>query len=155
MNQTIDAKAKIGCQLLFLLSKSHTYYLWSHRQIKSKKFKDQKDLETKKTFNNAGAKNSSTYSQLLSQSSQAKLALGWLEKKDFYPYYKIGQGQNSNPSTINNNTIVIKRDRKVKVDLSHIQCYKYHKKGYYINKYSNKKLKNQYWSQQLYVNDYS
>lgn len=40
------------------------------------------------------------------------------------------------------NTNIIKKNKKVKIDLSQIKYFNCHKKGYYINKYNEKQSKN-------------
>lgn len=51
-------------------------------------------------------------------------------------------GQDSNTLTIGVNTIAIKKNKKVEIDISEIEYYNYHKKSYYTSKCFEKKLKN-------------
>lgn len=65
-------------------------------------------------------------------------------KKIFNYVVKLAKPKTNTCSNVN--TITIKKDMKVKVDISQIKYYNYYKKRYYTNKYPNKEQKNQYWS---------
>lgn len=114
----------------------------SYRQIKDNKFKDQKNSEAKKTTNNTSTNNNNNDGQLLSQLTQAKSTSSQSGKKDFRLYCETDQGQNCNTPNTSINTTMIKKGKKVKVNLSQIEYYNCHRKGYYTNKYPNKKPKN-------------
>lgn len=90
--------------------------------------------KAKQISDNACTKNSNNCYQLLSQLGQAKSALRWLSKKVFSSYYKINQGQNSNTQAIDVNTRIIKKRKKIQLDLCQILYYNYYKKKYYTNK---------------------
>lgn len=114
----------------------------SYRQIKGNKFKDQKNSKAKKTANNTSTNDNNNDGQLLSQLSQAKSTSSRSGKKDFRPYCETNQGQNYNTLNTSINTTMIKKGKKVKINLSQIEYYNCHKKRYYTNKYPNKKPKN-------------
>lgn len=142
----IDVKTKAGQQLFCLLRESNTHCLQSHRQIKDKKSKDQKNSETEKIVNNSSTNQSIGQSGLSDKASQSRQALGCLAKKDFRLHHKgypgQSQGQNSNTLAININTPAVKKGKKVKVDLSQIEYYSCYKQDHYVNKYPNKEPKN-------------
>lgn len=145
IKQTIDTKAKVGWQPFSLLWERDTCYLWYYKQMKDKESKNKKNFEAKKTSNNSSANGSNSGSQLwdqLSRSNQTNLASSRSTKKDFRPHYRAGQCQKSNIPATDIDTTAVKKDKKIKVDFSQIQCYNCHQNGYYTNKCSNKNSKN-------------
>lgn len=72
----------------------------------------------------------------------AKLVLGWSGKKDLRFCYGASQSHNSNTLATSINTTIIKKYKKIEIDLSRIEYYNYHKKEYYANKYPNKESQN-------------
>lgn len=145
IKQTIDTKVKAGWQPFSLLWERDTYYLWRHKQIKDKKSQNKKNFEAKKTSNNSSANGSNAGSQLwgqLSQSNQTNSTSSRSTKKDFRPHCRAGQCQKSHTLATDINSTAVKKDKKIKVDLSQIECYNCHQNGYYTNKYSDKNSKN-------------
>lgn len=72
-------------------------------------------------MSNNFSSNSSSNSGLLSgqsdQLGQAKAALSWSTKKNSRSYHRTFQSQKSNTLVININTIMIKKSKKVEIDL--------------------------------------
>lgn len=87
--------------------------------IKADKFKDQQNFEAKKTSNNTSTNNNSNGNKLLSQLNQAKPILGWSVKLDFRPGYSAFKSQNQgfNTRTSNVNISIIKKNKKIEVDI--------------------------------------
>lgn len=138
----INAKAKASRQSLLFEQKSDTHCLRSYQptQKSHKESRDQNNFEAKKTPNYPITNKNCGNNE--GQSSQSDQVLGWLAKKDSGLCHGVSQSQISNTLATGINVTTIKKDNKVKVDLSKTKCYNCHKKGYYANKCPNKETKN-------------
>lgn len=130
-------------KLSSLVRKSYARCPYSHRTLHNKESENQKDFVAK-NLNPSADNNSSS-----GKKSQSDQALDRSPKKDFHLNKGGQQGQSSNniPTTAVNATAVQKDKRKGKKDLSQVECYTCHKKGYYVNNYPNKEKKNECQSQ--------
>lgn len=99
---------------------SEVEYPYSHKLLKHKKSKDQKNFTTKKNHFPAAHTNGKT----VSQSDQA---LGQFSKRDFRPNYRSQQGQFSHTLETGHNVIITKKYKmQSDKELSQVEYYACH-----------------------------
>lgn len=142
LKRAVDVKVKVAWQAPLLAQKSNRCCLHDYELLKHKKSKEQKDFKAKNNHSLV-ANNTSE------NGDQSGQALGQYHKK--YSCWNKGgqQSSSSNTLAIGSNVIVVKKDKKQgNRNLSHVKCYTYHKKDYYISKCLDRKPKNQCWFRQ-------
>lgn len=138
IEQAINVKAKINYQIPFLVRESDACYAYGYRLTKrdSKEKKDSKVKKTPKTF--TANQNCNSSDGQTNQSSETGKTSG---KKSFH-LRKSKKVQSSNIPAIRVNIIMVKKDKKQSdSNLSQVECFAYHKKGYYANRSLNKEPK--------------
>lgn len=101
----------------------------SHLPLWGKDF--ERDVKAKKFY----LPSSANTSEQLTQSGQTT---AWPNKKNYCVYRGGNDPQQDNTLATEINTTLVKKDKKIEKDLSQMECYSYHKRDHYANKYPDK-----------------
>lgn len=85
--------------------------------------------------------------------SQPGPSASQLNKKDVWLCKGSNSCQQNRILATGVNTITVKKEKNIEKDISHVECFSYHQKYYYANKYLDKQLKTSVSLNDFYVDN--